>query len=120
MIDRDAAPRTEAQPPIIPTIRKEIPPTTRLLRGWRLMAMHNVAERQRRCEAITTSLSAEGLQAIVKDLRDFGQGLPLRPKTRKLLEEILAEDMRRKVVQKAVKKYGSLGRSPHRKTDQEP
>jgi hypothetical protein len=106
MPERDVAPHADDQPPVRPTATKEVPPNPRLIRGRQLVAIHNLAEEQRRREAVATSLSAEGLQTILKALRDFEQGVPLRPKTRKLLEEILLEDMRRKCARKAARSMG--------------
>jgi hypothetical protein len=106
MPERHVTPHANNQPPVRPTATKEVPPTPRLIRGEQLAALRNLAEEQRRRDAVATSLSPEGLQTIVKALRAFGQGVPLPPKTRKRLEDILLEDTCRKRARKAASRRG--------------
>jgi hypothetical protein len=69
--------------------------------GSRLAVIHQQATLAERREALLRSLSDEGLSNTLKDLHKFRDGgESLRPKTRKLLEEILLEDTRRKLARK--------------------
>jgi len=54
------------------------------------------AEDQRRRDALALSLSDDGLNALLNDLRKFHNGECLKAKTRKTLEDILTENNQRK------------------------
>jgi hypothetical protein len=76
--------------------RPDGPGSTRLKQGIRLSMLHSLAEAQdetqRGHEALALSLSHDGLNTVLKDLRNFRNGNPLQAKVRKLLEDILTED----------------------------
>jgi hypothetical protein len=79
----------------------ETPPRPSLIRGWKLAALQYVAEvqaeNQRRTAALAVGLSDDGLNALLKALRQFRDGKPLPPKMRKVLEDVLQEHTRRKI-----------------------
>jgi hypothetical protein len=70
----------------------EIPPRPSLILGQKLMAEQLRREAAQKRAALATSLSDDGLTALMKALRTFREDATLGRKPRKLLEDILAED----------------------------
>jgi hypothetical protein len=64
--------------------------------SYALAAREAVAEQHRAREALMLSLSENGLNYVLKDLRNFRNGKPLQPKVRTILEGVLREDDLRK------------------------
>ena len=80
--------------------RTDGPGSDRLKRGRKLQSLQFWAqahtEEERRREALALSLSDDGLNALLNDLRKFHHGKCLKAKTRKILEDILTENNQRK------------------------
>jgi uncharacterized protein YicC (UPF0701 family) len=61
-----------------------------------------LAEAQRQREALILSLSEDGLHTLLKEMRKFREGSPLKAKIRKLLDAILRENQRRELERKHI------------------
>ena len=64
----------------------------RRMHGYAPQAREELAEQRRAREALMLSLSDNGLNSVLKDLRNFRDGKPIQPKVRKILEGVLRKN----------------------------